>query len=319
MADTGLRLIFGDAHLGVSGDGFEYLFSYGNGGLESLSRNGKEWLFRVPQPALWRALTDNDRGNGFHRRSGIWLSADAFPVPKGCTVWRDGEEIPLPIPPENNRYSENETASGIKLCFGFETIISPSPKIFISYTVSADGSILINARYEGAKGLPELPVFGVRFIMPTPAAACEYEGLSGETYPDRMAGGIKGTYAITDFTPEKYLKVQEYGMHMETERVKITRNRTLNNADPRPDEEFSLVFSREDEPFAFTCIPYTPEELESATHPEELPLPRRTVFTVYGAVRGVGGIDSWGADVSEPYHVSGEGEIGFSFRILPQE
>ena len=27
---------------------------------------------------------------------------------------------------------------------------------------------------------------------------------------------------------------------------------------------------------------------------------------VLGAVRGVGGIDSWGTDVEEPYHVSGE-------------
>ena len=35
-----------------------------------------------------------------------------------------------------------------------------------------------------------------------------------------------------------------------------------------------------------------------------------------GAARGVGGIDSWGTDVEEPYHVSGEGEHRVAFRIV---
>ena len=33
-------------------------------------------------------------------------------------------------------------------------------------------------------------------------------------------------------------------------------------------------------------------------------------------VRGVGGIDSWGTDVEEPYHVSGEEDHSVSFRIV---
>lgn len=45
------------------------------------------------------------------------------------------------------------------------------------------------------KGLPELPALGLRFIMPT-KANFEYEGLSGETYPDRMAGGVEGIYKV---------------------------------------------------------------------------------------------------------------------------
>lgn len=36
---------------------------------------------------------------------------------------------------------------------------------------------------------------------------------------------------------------------------------------------------------------------------EELPVALRTVLTILGAVRGVGGIDSWGADVEAPYHI----------------
>ena len=44
--------------------------------------------------------------------------------------------------------------------------------------------------------MPELPAFGMRFVMPTKADGFVYEGLSGETYPDRKAGGIHGIYEV---------------------------------------------------------------------------------------------------------------------------
>ena len=80
-------------------------------------------------------------------------------------------------------------------------------------------------------------------------------------------------------------------------------------------KDFSVLYLmlKAEEQFAFTALPYTPMEIESADHMEALPLPRRTVLTVYGAVRGVGGMDSWGADVEEAYHVSAEEDIRVSF------
>ena len=56
--------------------------------------------------------------------------------------------------------------------------------------------------YTGVKGLPELPVFGMRFIMPTLADKYMYKGLSGETYPDRKAGAEKGIYEVIRFEPD---------------------------------------------------------------------------------------------------------------------
>ena len=77
----------------------------------------------------------------------------------------------------------------------------------------------------------------------------------------------------------------------------------------------TLCIEMDQEPFAFSCLPYTASEIENATHHEELPPARRTVLCVYGAVRGVGGIDSWGSDVEEAYHISAEKDIRFSFVI----
>lgn len=71
----------------------------------------------------------------------------------------------------------------------------------------------------------------------------------------------------------------------------------------------------EEKPFYFSAIPYTLQELESALHREELPAPRRTVVSILGAMRGVGGIDSWGSDVEPAYHVPADEDIEYGFVI----
>lgn len=319
--DNKLHIVFGDVTVGLHGNDFSYIFSGQTGGLESLVIEGREWLYRTPKPTFWRALTDNDRGNKFYLRSGVWMSADLFIYCINMKVKVDGNEIPLPKAPENNRYTGKESAEKVSFTFEYETITSPSALISVTYEVDAAGMIRVDVHYSGKKGLPELPVFGMRFVMPTKADGYEYEGLSGETYPDRMAGGIPGIYKIEGLPVTKYLVPQDCGVHMDTKWVKIYRNTTLNNADKNNDanvsqrESFGLKFRAAEENFAFSCIPYTAEELENATHHEELPPARRTVVSILGAVRGVGGIDSWGADVEEAYHISGEEDICYSFFI----
>ena len=309
-----LRLVFGDNMLGVHGQGFRYVFSY-FGGLDSLVIQEKEWLYRSPRPTFWRAVTDNDRGNRFHLRSGMWYAADMFLKCASCKVWVDGEAVePLPIAPYNNSYDGTETARTVKLLFTYETITVPSTKVEITYEVNTEGEILVAAHYFGQKGLPQLPVFGMRFIMPTKAIGYEYEGLSGETYPDRMAGGIPGVYQVEGLPVTPYMVPQDCGMHMDTKWLQVVRNSTLSNIDKSKDN-FALRFEAVEKNFAFACLPYTAQELENATHHEELPPARRTVVTILGAVRGVGGMDSWGADVEPQYHISGEKDIEYCFKI----
>ena len=98
-----LRVVYGDYTLGVHGEEFDYIFSYAQGGLESIVKNGYEWLYRCPKPTFWRALTDNDRGSRFHIKSGSWLSADMFIDCKEIKVIMDGKEQ-TPYAPDNNSY-----------------------------------------------------------------------------------------------------------------------------------------------------------------------------------------------------------------------
>lgn len=157
-------------------------------------------------------------------------------------------------------------------------------------------------------------MFGMRFIMPTLADSYMYEGLSGETYPDRKAGAVKGVYQVSDLSLTPYLVPQDCGMHMDTDWLEVTRYTSLDNS--RRDYFLQILrIEKTDEPFAFSCLPYTAEEIENATHYEELPPARRTVLCVCGAVRGVGGIDSWGSDVEEAYRINAENVISYSFAI----
>ena len=309
-----LRIVYGDYTLGVHGEGFDYIFSYSQGGLESIMKNGYEWLYRCPKPTFWRALTDNDRGSSFHIKSGSWLAADMF---IGCTnveVITDGVSQGKPCAPDNNRYGGDAPADNAVVKFEYKTVTTPATTVEVIYDVNSEGRITVKVSYKGVKGLPQLPVFGLRFIMPTLADKYMYEGLSGETYPDRMAGATHGVYEVDDLSLTPYLVPQECGMRMETDWVEITRHTSLNNS-RKDNSKQVLKIEKADKPFAFSCLPYTASEIENAMHHEELPPARRTVLCVYGAVRGVGGIDSWGSDVEADYHISAEEDITYSFVI----
>lgn len=309
-----LRVVYGDYTLGVHGEGFDYIFSYAQGGLESLVKNGYEWLYRCPKPTFWRALTDNDRGSKFHIKSGSWLAADMFIDCKDMEIIVDSVSQGKPYAPVNNCYGSDVYAKEVSVRFTYETITVPSTEVNVTYTVNETGRIGVKVHYKGKKGLPQLPAFGLRFIMPTLADKYMYEGLKGETYPDRKMGAPKGVFETNDLSLTPYLVPQECGMRMHTDWVEITRHTSLDNS--RKDSSAQILrIEKVDGKFSFSCLPYTATEIENATHQEELPPARRTVLCVYGAVRGVGGIDSWGSDVETPYHISAEQDIEYTFAV----
>lgn len=309
-----LRVVYGDSTLGVHAKNVQYIFSYAVGGLESLVKGGMEWLYRAPKPTFWRALTDNDRGSRFHLSSGRWLAADVFIQCRNISVCVDGVDLGCPCAPMNNAFSAEEYAKEVNITFVYETIVAPVNQVSVTYTVKEDGTMKVKVQYHGVTGLPQLPVFGLRIIMPTLADKYRYEGLSGETYPDRKAGGIRGIHEVEDLSPTPYLVPQDCGMHMDTEWVEIHRHKSLDNS-RKEETTQGLKVVASDEKFAFSCLPYTASELENATHQEELPPARRTVLCIYGAVRGVGGIDSWGSDVEKEYQIDAGKDIIYSFEI----
>ena len=284
-----LTVCEGDGTLGVKGPGFEILFSYVEGGPVSLRCSETEWLYRAPKPAFWRAATDNDKGNGFAADSAVWMAAEQW---SRCVAWNVSEK----------------SSERVCISYQYEAAAVPGMRTELRYEVFRGGRMKVTARYQGAPGLPDLPEFGLRFAAPFRIETVCWEGLSGETYPDRVHGGTFGLHMETPHIVP-YLVPQEMGCHMETVRLQLNQpGRCRPHLSP-------LNLRMTDRPFAFSVLPCSPLELENATHIEELPDTGRSVVSIFGAMRGVGGIDSWGADVEPLYHISGSQTMEFSFEI----
>lgn len=278
-----MHIVHGDGALGVRGENFEILFGVGSGGPTSLVVNGTEWLWRAPRIAFWRAPTENDCGCGFPMKSAIWSAVDAW---QKCT----GMEI------------LEESAETVTVRYGFTADVMPGLSADVTYCVHKAGKMDVTVSYRGAAGRPQLPLLGLRFATPVPVEKTAWVGLSGETYPDRMKGSHFGSHEeVPHISP--YLVPQECGNHMNTHSTVFT----MGNA--------TLTLEKGDTPYAISAIPYIPSQLEQALHADELPAPCRTVVTVCGAMRGVGGIDTWMTDVEPQYHVSAEKDMAFSFQI----
>lgn len=284
-------VIHGDVTLGVKGEGFHIIFSYSEHGIVSMAYDGLEWIYRPALPAFWRATTENDRGNGFPIKSAQWCGADQF---IRCAGWHTEEE-----------------EDRVSITYDYVTGTVPETEVNVTYTVDTSGAIHVRCHYHGKEGLPELPLFGLRFAVPFVAGRVQWKGRKGETYPDRKKGGVFGLWESGIEKPD-YLVPQEYGCHMDTHWMKLYAPDATDGTEESGTARY-LEIAMEGKPFHFSAVPYTPHELESAMHREELPTPRRTVVSVLGAMRGVGGIDSWGADVEEPYHVSAGNDIEYEF------
>ncbi len=298
----GLKVTHGDVMLGVKGSEFEILFSYQDGGPVSMVYEGKECLYRAPKPAFWRAATENDKGCGFPVQSAIWMGAESYSTCVDCQVEElvQGDWKKLEPREFAGRKAADPQIKKVKVTYTYMVPVVPQTTVDIQYIVDSTGKMQVSLHYYGKKGLPELPVFGLRFFMPEAVETVRWQGLSGETYPDRYKGGVFGIHEEKVSVPD-YLVPQECGNHMNTCQMEIG----------------NLKIVMDQEPFLFAVLPNTPLELETAMHKYELPDTGRTVVSVLGKMRGVGGINSWGADVEEAYHVSAEEDIEFSFYMMP--
>ncbi len=281
-----LKVIHGDVNIGVTGDGFRILFSKQEGGIVSLVYDGKEWVGRPMMPVYWRATTDNDKGNKFSVASSVWYGAGRFPYYENCAV--------------------EEKEGSIKVTYTYALSTVPKASTEVTYEVDGRGTIHVRAVFRGQKGLPELPVFGMRLITPEAAKKFTWYGRGPEeNYCDRNKGARLGIYEDTpDNNLSRYLVPQECGNRTGVRWLKVSDM-----------EGHSIGFCAAGQPFDASVLPYTAEELESATHREELPAPRYTVVNILGAMRGVGGDDSWGAPVHPEYCISGEEELVTEFII----
>ena len=284
-----LTVIEGDVCIGAQGEDFSILYGRDKRGLISICKTGAELLCTVPHPNFWRAPTDNDYGWGMPHRCAAWKTASLYALPETEQIKRTDNSLQIIT---SYRFSDG-TENGCTLV----------------YRIFGSGEMEVTLSVTGCESWGPMPDFGLLFRLPG-----EYDRLTWygrgpeENYCDRKTGSPIGLYestAAAGLTP--YLLPQECGNHTDT------RYFTVQNADGR-----GLRFTAKEGTFLdFSVLPYTPHELEAATHPNELPPPLYTVIRISAGEMGVGADDSWGARPHPEFLPEATGRAPLCFRIIP--
>ena len=283
-----IQIIHGDVNIGVKGKNFTAMFSKTEGGIASLCYNGKEMIPRRPKVTYWRALTDNDRGCALGYDCGCWMTAGLYQKIRDIQT--------------------EETEHSVKITFVFEVPVAEEVLSAVSYEAYADGTIKVRASYEGKKGLPDLPAFGMEWQLKEAYCHFRYYGYGPEeNYIDRREGAKLGVYENTaENNLSGYLVPQECG------------NRTgVRWVELRDQNGKGIRFEAETEPFEMSVLPYSAAQLDSAAHLYELPKTHNIWVRILARQMGVGGDDSWGAPVHEQYRIPSEKNLEVVFCIKP--
>lgn len=292
-AAKNLRIVQGDINLGVQGEGFAYMFSSGANNLTSMKFNGVEFISALPTLNFWRAPIDNDYGNGNHLAAAQWKLASLY---SRCAKieYRVGSGDFVAV---EKYFGEKVTgefaAESFAARYTYKLCTSPESFCVVTYEVQNDGALKVSLDYTKVDALPDIPDFSMLFTMPKSFSRVKFYGLGPrENYVDRREGARLGIFETTTAEEvEPYLRPQECGNHCGV--------RWLEVVDPR--DRGIKIFS--EAPFEASALPYSPHELETVTHLEELPAPHHTFVKISAGQYGIGGDDSWGSPVLEEYRL----------------
>ena len=285
--------------IAVTGDDFTLRFDRGTGILVSMRLAGRELLASGtpsgPAPNFWRAPTDNDYGNGFPVRSGVWRLAGRPP-----SRHLDSMTIASALDGARVTVTSHFTLRAI------------NARYTLSHQVHRDGTTAISAHLTGVdEDLPEMPRFGTILTLPGDLDQVEWYGRGPhENYWDRRTGAAIGRYtAPVSELAHPYVRPQETGTRTDTRWVALT------------DGSGTGLLLTGLPTISFSALPYTIEDLDggetkSQRHWADL-VPRDEVtLTVDHLQQGVGGDDSWGAVPHHEYTLWPR-EMGFRFLLRP--
>ncbi len=238
-----------------------------------------------PTLSLWRAPTDNDDPPGEWRATtpAAGWRADGLDhiVETAADVRRRGGSV--------TRVVNFKTGTGHP--------IEHRQRIEI-----VDGTARITEMIRVDRALRDLPRVGVAFELPVEFDGLTWLGLGpGDSYPDRRAAGRFGQWEarIGELTVP-FVRPQEYGLHVDTAWFEVASPAvTLGVAGDRP--------------LAFSTLPHSVEELETATHAHLLPPSSATHVHLDVAHRGLG-TAACGPD-THPRHLVTGGTYRFTWTM----
>ena len=271
----------------ISGESFNAVID--NGALTELCFDGENILSAPMKPNYFRALTDNDidvlnfappliKFSPYYK----WLKAtDSVKALKTEVIEKDGTlKIRIALSADNmkNAYS--------------------------SYTVYPDGRISV---FHSAVPKADLLRLGMMFAVDKQFSTVNWYGRGpAPAYPDRKTGSKIGLYSMPlDKFEYNYMRPQESSTRADVRYFSLVNKKG----------EGIKVTAYYDKPVLFSALPYSPAELDSFTHINEIKRSDNITVTVDGIQQGVGGDMPGQAYVRDKYKVKGGEKQSVSFLI----
>ena len=277
-------IIQSDNNIGVRGNGLGALFERRGGMISFRDKAGRETLLRAPQLSLFRAHTDNDRGNQTAIRQGVYHLISRY-------SWQHEVKV-----------AEQDGVT--TLTYAYTNMMLKDFEMTVVYTIRRDDEIDVTVNWPGVKDLPDMPALGLSFQLDPRLDTVNYYGLGpAENYIDRCDGAYLGwhRYDVAEGMT-RYCKPQESGSRCGVKTFSVTDR-----------DHHGVLITGEN--LEVSCLPWTVEELQGAYHPSDLMGSVRTVLDVAMFRKGVGGDDSWGAPTLEKYCYPADKAYSFTFTM----
>ena len=278
--------------ISVNGNAFSMTFDASSGWLRSLCYDGQEMLKDVLRPNFWRPLTDNDVANGTAVRCGTWKHAGEQMKLLSLTPRTDSGRVVITA-----KYDMPEQQSTLSLVY----TICPSGRLHVDYHF-----------VPGAKALPEMPRLGMRMVLRGQYDRMTWFGRGPwESYADRKSGALMGTYAASVWEQyHAYPRAQETANHCDVRWLTLTDSlgRGMKVIGDEPLSAGAWHFPMED-------IEYVPATVQNV-HGGSIVKKDLVWLNIDHLQMGVGGDNTWGAQVHEPYTITPH-EWQYGFTVEP--
>ena len=248
----------------ISGKRFSVTFDKANGSITSLTNRGSEMLTAPLQPNFWRAPTDNDmsRGNLLFKSMRVWKEAAANM--------------------EMQKWEVNRSIEGLYTITADYNLPVDNSSLTMTFNINGNGEISVDMNIKKGEDTPPLPRFGMQGAIPVSFKRVQFYGKGPhESYWDRKEGARLGQFNMSvDELPYLYVLPQENGNRSDVRWMEVSNGRNTIQVKGMKHFEFSIW-------------PWSMENLENATHINELEPRDMYTLNIDYKQMGLGGDDSW--------------------------
>ena len=288
----------------VSNDNLNLIFDKNEGRITSYRFNGKQLLKegKGPKPNFWRAVTDNDFGNGMENKSVEWKIAS-----------------------NNSKVTDiniiESTAGSILMTVSYN--LPAVETTFTSvYTIYGNGVVKIDNTLNSTAFKGDIPRIGMRLQLPKKYNTLSYFGRGPwENYQDRKSSAFIDLYTskVADqYVP--YIRPQENGYKTDTRWIALSdesKSGLLFVSESIKGVGFSALHMANEDFDATDGVDY--KASNKSKHTIDIKDKNLVQLNIDLGQRGVGGDDSWWAMPQEQYLYKGSEKHSYSFYMIPFE